>query len=225
MARPDVPRDTSSIGASTGGTDAAPLERLAYEEGKRALADQTDELNGIRNRAVSYMAFVGSATAFLVGTGLKAAHRDAWFYSLAVLASAASLSTLALISLVLSPYGPRKRAGKSPTTDSPPALKPGQAGEATPLTKQDLKLARQQEKADRQWSLSLSPRTLVEKWISGRDVPPTESMMLQRLALTYDDMIVHNDHLLSRLRLRYVNLIVAGGFAVLVWAWLVWIRA
>lgn len=69
------------------GDEAAKLYRVAYEEGRKSIADQAVELSGIRTRAVSYMAFIGTATAFLVTTTLKSAS-SAWpFYTLAILAS------------------------------------------------------------------------------------------------------------------------------------------
>ena len=222
MARPDLPRDPRPADTRP---DAASLERLAYDEGKRALADQTDELNGIRTRAGSYMAFVGSATAFLVGTGLKAADRDAWFYALASVASTASLLTLVLIALVLDPYRPRKTRNFLKNLRQRRLIGREANDDGTSLTKQQQKSARRERRAESQWWLSMSPRTLAEDWISGPDRRPTESMMLHKLALKYDEMLVHNDELLSGLRHRYVSLVVAGGVALLLWGWLVWIRA
>jgi hypothetical protein len=81
----------------------ADLYRVAYQEGQRALNDQQDELKGMRDRAVSFTAFIGAATAFLVGTGLHANHRDALFYSLAGVASVLSAIFIILLSALLSP--------------------------------------------------------------------------------------------------------------------------
>ena len=63
---------------------AASLYRIAYEEARRTITDQVDELNGMRNRAVSYMAFIGTAAAFLVRTGSP----ELMFYILAIAATA-----------------------------------------------------------------------------------------------------------------------------------------
>lgn len=84
------------------------LYRTAYEEGKRALDDQQDELNGMRTRGVQFTAFVGAATAFLAGTGLKAIHRDATFYVLAIAASALSVLLILLLLVLLRPSKERK---------------------------------------------------------------------------------------------------------------------
>lgn len=82
---------------------SADLYRVAYDQSLRALDDQLDELSGIRGRASAYMAFIGSATAFLVGTGLKATHRDALFYGFALPASVATLVALVTLGLLLRP--------------------------------------------------------------------------------------------------------------------------
>jgi hypothetical protein len=79
------------------------LYQVNYEEGHRALDDQQDELNGIRDRAVQFTVFVGAATAFLVGSGLQSPHRDAFFYAIAWVASAASALSVSLLFLVLNP--------------------------------------------------------------------------------------------------------------------------
>lgn len=66
---------------------AVNLYRVAFEEGRRGIADQVDELNGMRTRAVSYMAFIGTAAAFLVTTTLRSAIPGGAFYLIAILAT------------------------------------------------------------------------------------------------------------------------------------------
>jgi len=84
------------------------LYQVAYEEGRRTLDDQTDELNRMRDRAVNFAVFVGAATAFLVGTGLQAPRRDSSFYAIAILASALSALMIFLLFIVLNPAKRRK---------------------------------------------------------------------------------------------------------------------
>src|SRR4051812_18524824 len=87
------------------------MYRVAYEEGQRTLDDQVDELNGIRTRAVAYLAFVGTATAFLVGTNLKAVDpnldffisRNLLFFLMAGIATALLTLTLLAVIRVLVP--------------------------------------------------------------------------------------------------------------------------
>jgi hypothetical protein len=81
----------------------AELYQITYEESQRALDDQKDELGNVRDRAVQFAIFIGAATAFLVGTGLQAPHRDTSFYILAIVASAASLVMIWLLFQVLNP--------------------------------------------------------------------------------------------------------------------------
>lgn len=45
--------------------------RQAAEVGRLAVADQVAELDAIRNRSSTFLAFVGSSTAFLVGTAIR----------------------------------------------------------------------------------------------------------------------------------------------------------
>lgn len=83
------------------------LYRIAYQEAQRALDDQQDELKGMRDRSVQFTAFVGAATAFLVGAGLHPAHRDASFYALAGVASALSVALILLLLRLLIPSSRR----------------------------------------------------------------------------------------------------------------------
>ena len=76
--------------------DQPDLYKLAYEEGKRTVDDQLAELDSMRQRSVQFLAFVGSASAFLVGTSLKATDRSPAFYVVAIAASAMTLLTVAL---------------------------------------------------------------------------------------------------------------------------------
>jgi hypothetical protein len=80
------------------------MYRIAYQEGQRALDDQQDELNRMRDRAVAFTAFVGAATAFLVGAGLTNVHRDGSFYALASIATVFSLGMIFLLSVLLNPF-------------------------------------------------------------------------------------------------------------------------
>lgn len=83
------------------------MYQVAYEESQRTLDDQIDELSDMRQRSVQYLAFVGTATAFLVGTSLKptAPTRDLFFHLLAGGATALLLTTLAAVIRLLIPWG------------------------------------------------------------------------------------------------------------------------
>jgi hypothetical protein len=80
------------------------LYEIAYDEARRALDDQTSELNNIRTRAVGYLAFTGAATAFLAGTGIHSGRRDAAFYAMTIVAYGLALIVIALVALLLSPW-------------------------------------------------------------------------------------------------------------------------
>ncbi len=68
--------------------------RLAYEESQRALSDQLLQLDAMRQRTTQILAFIGTATAFLVGTGVTAPSRDLVFYVIAWAGTAATFATL-----------------------------------------------------------------------------------------------------------------------------------
>ncbi len=85
--------------------DNAALYRVAYEEARRALDDQTAELENMRGRAVQFLAFVGVGTAFLVGAGLGAVKdrdKDMIFYALAASATAVTLVAVLFTCLLMS---------------------------------------------------------------------------------------------------------------------------
>lgn len=111
---------TDPTRSATPGTPSAPSEggnkpahiydsklsmyKVAFEESVRALKDQVDELSSIRQRLVQYFAFVGSATAFLVGSSLGAAHRDGLFYGLASVGTALMLAAIGCAVYLLWPW-------------------------------------------------------------------------------------------------------------------------
>jgi hypothetical protein len=81
------------------------MYKIAYEEGKRLVDDQIAELDSMRQRSVQFLAFVGSATGFLVGTSLgRVGTNPGLAYGIAalILAIAASLASLVAIFLVVS---------------------------------------------------------------------------------------------------------------------------
>lgn len=75
--------------------------RLALEEGRRLLDAQMSELDGIRQRLVQFLSFVGTATAFLVGAGLSTAHKDGAFSSVAIIGALLFMAALYLALSIL----------------------------------------------------------------------------------------------------------------------------
>jgi hypothetical protein len=80
------------------------LYRLAYDEGKRSVDDQTSELANARTRAVQFLAFVGSATAFLVTRVVEIGDKPDSFRLWAGLATALAIGAIVLVTLVLVPW-------------------------------------------------------------------------------------------------------------------------
>ncbi|WP_075013916.1 hypothetical protein [Geodermatophilus obscurus] len=81
------------------------LYEITYKEATRTLDDQSAEVNNARTRAVQYLAFVGSATAFLLGTAVKdITQRDGTFYVIATAGSSLALLGLVCIAALLNPW-------------------------------------------------------------------------------------------------------------------------
>jgi len=68
-------------------SESSKLYRIALEEGQRSLAVQLEELNGIRSKAVSFVALICTATAFLVSTTVKSLEPNAGFFLFAFIAT------------------------------------------------------------------------------------------------------------------------------------------
>lgn len=83
----------------------------AFDEGKRLLDAQLSELDGIRQRTVQFLSFVGTACAFLVGAGLNSPTRDLRFTLLAILGATLFLVALYLAFCVLRGGNPMVRWG------------------------------------------------------------------------------------------------------------------
>jgi hypothetical protein len=89
--------------------DAAKLYKIAFDESVRTLEQQAAELSAIRQRLVQFLAFVGTATAFLVGTSLRPAaagetiRRGAEFMPLCISGTVAMGLTLVLTLILLFP--------------------------------------------------------------------------------------------------------------------------
>lgn len=67
--------------------DGSKLYRIALEEIRQSLSNQLDELNGVRAKGVSFIAFVAAVTGFLVSTTVKSVHPDDHFHWLAIIAT------------------------------------------------------------------------------------------------------------------------------------------
>lgn len=80
---------------------------LARLEELRLLELQRAQLDNIRTRTAQYLAFVGSASAFLAGSGLRAVDRDPWFYGFAVVATVFSGLSVAIGFVIFGNYDPR----------------------------------------------------------------------------------------------------------------------
>lgn len=65
--------------------------KTTIEAGLDYVKQQRDELWGIRTRALTFVAFVAAASAFLAGAGLKDATRNFWFFVVAGIGTAAFL--------------------------------------------------------------------------------------------------------------------------------------
>jgi hypothetical protein len=89
--------------------ESAKLYKIAFDESVRTLKQQNEELSAIRQRLVQFLAFVGTATAFLIGTSLRpeegstAVTRGPEFLPLCSAGTVAMVVTLGLTLVLLYP--------------------------------------------------------------------------------------------------------------------------
>jgi hypothetical protein len=186
----------SAPNALPGDETRSNLYRDAYDEGKRAVDRQIAELDSMRQRSAQFISFVGSATAFLVGTGLGATpaeSRDAGYFSLTWTAATLSVASIALLMMVLLAIVWTR--GK---------WMPNRA----------------------RWDFANSSKTLVEDYATAPEVGEySESDYYRDLALIYESKWNHNDLWLGQVRRSYTLFLIVGSLQVTVWALLVGISA
>ena len=173
-----------------------PMYQMAYDEAKRAVDDQIAELDSIRQRSVQFLAFVGTATAFLVGTSIgprSSAVRDAWFYGIA---SAASVGSLALVLLVL--------VILRGVAVVPPEAETGVRRRLALIT----------------WEFRLRP-TLLMEWLDA-SIKPDTPQFTQALVELYEEMGDWNERWLEWIRKYYAWFIALGVVQLALWGALAW---
>lgn len=183
-----------------------PLYKLAYDEGKRALTDQLDELNGMRTKAVQFIAFVSTATAFLAGFGLRNTDRTLWFFLIAGAASALSLMAIFYLARILSPrirnLSPKLRRWV-PKIFLPKGLPDGEQLGV---------------------SFTIEANVIMDDWIRGRELPRRcEWVLLEEITHSYVALVEGNKPLVDQIRRNYGRMIVLGALGVITWAGLAWL--
>lgn len=86
-----------------GNPESSKLYRIALEECRRSLSVQLEELNGLRSKAVSFVALICTATAFLVSTTVKGLEPNRGFFGLALVATLSMVWALLQTMRLLSP--------------------------------------------------------------------------------------------------------------------------
>lgn len=181
------------------------LYKSAYEEGRRLVDDQATQLDGMRQRAVQFLAFVGASTAFLVGSALS--HMNAadippvrtWpFFLLA--GGATTLSVVAVllcVSVLLSWTRLSSRDDDEGFVETwHLKMRPGQV----------------------LWFLEPPPGTTA---LTGRSL----ANVYQALARRYQQMADQNEEGLRRVRNRYLWLLLVGFFQLACWLTFTWVFA
>ena len=98
-SKPAHDQSTEVVKKSWPDDDKRAWIELTYQAGMANVKAQSDELSGMRQRSITYSAFIISASGFLVGTGLNKMSQDPTF---AVLAIGGTLGFAALaVSLIL----------------------------------------------------------------------------------------------------------------------------
>lgn len=173
-----------------------PMYEIAYDEAKRSVDSQLSELDGMRQRVVQFLAFIGSATAFLVGTSIgprSAGSRDDVFYTLTICATAASVILMILVvvilrGLALVPTGRQEFPKRLPGTIT--------------------------------WRFRIRPTSLV-RWLDA-SIKPNSTQFTQFLVEKYEEMRIWNDGWLRIVRRYYAAYIGMGVIQLALWGSLAW---
>ena len=197
--RPRVPKTSSSRELAY---------KLAYDEGKRTVDDQLSELDSMRQRSVQFLAFVGAATAFLVGTGVNRndATRGYLFYALVAAATIASIATVIAVAFILLSLWWAKR-----DPDEDVASKDQPSSQVT----------RRKGLRQMRFQLRLSPQQLVE-WGEPEVPDRSDADLYRNLARYYEQMKDWNAVRLDALRHSYIAFILLGFCQVILWVSVAW---
>lgn len=84
-------------------TRAVELEQLAYEEAKRAIDRQSDQLDGLRGRGGILLGAVSLATSFLAGLALDGGDLSTWATVAAIVATIAFIVAAGMCVAILWP--------------------------------------------------------------------------------------------------------------------------
>lgn len=187
--------------------------KAAAEVGRLSVVDQVAELDAIRNRSATFLAFVGSSTAFLVGTAIRGSAGDpqAGFVVIALFACAAMLAQLVMfftVMLGLTSWRsfwarqPRIAGSRSSAQGDPPAR--GKYMEWD---------SRQSGKMFADWlSSDLADRN-----------PDARVKFYRHLANQYEKQFESNREYLRVTRRRYTNFMIGGFVSLLLWAVAAWL--
>lgn len=198
--------------------------KVAYEEGLRIIEDQVAELDSMRQRSVQFLAFVGSATAFLAGSGLGGTYdRGPAFFVLAGLASLVSAIAIALASFVLLSLVPR-RSGSTDREQTTQETALGSDPSESPVPPPAAS-GRSKFRIERAvFNFQVDPSTLVLRWIEP-EMGATEAWFFKHLALHYGEKAAENEPLLDTIRRWYWLFIAFASAQVVLWAMVVWVFA
>lgn len=176
--------------------------RSAYEEGRRLVDAQRAELDSMRLRTLAFLAFTGTATAFLVGTSLTSpSQSDLLFYGLAGSATLLWVGTLLLCLSVLLAPKPLKQMYRVRRSSS----------------------NREPYWWAMSWRFGMRPYSMVRVANPGQKKQPGTADVYQKLALDYESMWDHNKILLARVRFRYAWFLALACIQLSLWITLVWL--
>lgn len=178
--------------------------KTGFEEGKRAVDAQMSELESIRTRSMMFLAFIGAATSFLIGTSLGAATVSSWFFVLAVPATGLWLLTLILcLAVLMAPLRMRSLFTPWKWRSNP-----------------KLMVMNWQFRMN---ALSIISRPNPKPGTEGIGRPDSEADVFQALALRLQGMWQYNDAQMEKIRHRYWLFVVTGTVQMMMWTVLAWL--
>jgi hypothetical protein len=183
--------------------DLLALYKTAYDEGKKALTEQLAVVNNLRQRAVQYMAFVGTATGFLVGTSASFLPRPAGSWSEPALPVVTGFGVVSILLLVL--------------------ILVGFVWIFVPMTPKSERKKDRRGPQFAKWQRGIGSGQLVELWIDPEVGGKDPIAYYRELAIDYGDFHEQNDRYLLQQTSMFVLLLVVGALSLFGWVLIVWI--
>lgn len=200
--------------------------KAAYNEGRSSVDKQYSALNATRTRSVQFMAFVGSATAFLVGSAVSGTvQRSVGFYLVLILATLISVAALVFLILILLSIvrKPVLDGVEDVDRDADPSVEKPEVKRGGRGPEVDHRARRKWGRAE--WNFLVAPKVLVNDWISPSINPSTEADFYRDLALHSQKQLDDNDDYMIQVDRWYHIFVILATIQIVAWVIVAWMFA